>query len=105
MRLTRTIASAIAPISEQLESRLLKAIVFAGGQIQVQGTGAGDVISLDANDSPSQITVRLNGSMRRFSRADVTSAILTGLDGNDRISVASNVFVPTSIYGSAGNDT
>ena len=105
MRLQRTLDSATSPISEQLESRLLKAIVFAGGQIQVQGTAAGDAISIDSNDSPARVTVRLNGSVRRFNSSDVSSAILTGLDGNDRISVASNISVPTSLYGSAGNDT
>src|SRR5437867_4314149 len=102
-----TIASAINPILEQLESRRLLSVALVNGQLQIKGSSGDDVITVDSNDFASRIRVIVNGSVRRFNTADVGTIFISGLKGDDEIRVADtvNFGIRTSIYGQDGNDT
>src|SRR5581483_271597 len=95
----------IAPLLEQLESRIVKSISLIDGQLQIKGTQSNDDITVDANDDPARIRVEVNGSVRRFNTADVGSIVISGLDGDDDIEVFDSVALPTLIYGGRGFDT
>src|SRR5690242_10299091 len=99
--------NAISPVLEQLESRRLLSVALINGQLQIKGTTGDDTISVDSNDFPSRIRVIVNGLVRRFDTADVSSIFISGLKGDDQIRVFENVntAIRTSIYGQDGADT
>src|SRR2546423_3340160 len=96
---------AMLPVTEILESRVLKSIALLDGQIQVRGTRGDDVVRVDSDDSPSRIKVTLNAAIRRYNTADVSSIVITAIGGDDDVAIASNVLVRTSVYGDSGADT
>ena len=56
--------------------------------------------------SDSRYTVTINGRMAgRFPAHGVTKILINGFAGDDRITLDSNVTVPSEIHGGEGNDT
>ena len=83
----KTICQAIAPLIEQLDTRVLLSIALIDHQLQIDGTNSPDFITVDANASPDRIRVRVNNDVKRFDTVDVDGIVINGLKGNDDIVV------------------
>src|SRR4051812_44623927 len=90
---------------EPLEPRRLLSASFAGGVLSIRGTSSDDVISLAFNPEETRIVVSDNGAIRRFNISDVHLIVIAGREGNDSLSLASNVWIPADLYGQSGFDT
>jgi Ca2+-binding RTX toxin-like protein len=87
------------------------------GQIQATGsaqiinrvltvTGSNDSDRIEISSTGSKARVTVNGVARgEFGYLDVDRLSISGLNGNDTITVAPNVPLPASILGGDGNDT
>lgn len=93
---------------ESLESRRLLSADLADGVLTIVGTKKSDVIEVSvptAGDHIGQLQVDVNGTLNHFNPAQVTSIRIQGLNGNDEITVASDIVIATWINGGNGNDT
>ncbi|HRK32320.1 MAG TPA: hypothetical protein PLD59_14735, partial [Tepidisphaeraceae bacterium] len=86
--LRRGVHVAANAVVEAVEPRRLLSIALIDGQLQVKGTSGRDDIRVDSDDAPSRIRVQVNDTVRRFDTSDVSSLVLSGLEGDDRIEVA-----------------
>jgi Ca2+-binding RTX toxin-like protein len=89
---------------DALESRrLLAATLNSSGLLDVTGTTAADTIALTV--SGSNIVVRINnGTAQNFAASAVKAVRVSGLAGNDRVTVAPGIRGAT-LSGGDGNDT
>lgn len=90
-----------------LESRDVPSIVpiFDGGHLMIEGTKGDDMIHVRLEPSAAVAVVETNGEVAgKFALDNITMIEIKGGDGNDRISVASNLRVPTLLDGGAGDD-
>lgn len=97
-----------------LEGRQLLTASLAGGVLTVTGTAGNDQIAVSLNRSGETITVhertgRAQGTHTPFVAADVTSIVVNGGTGHDRIALgggtrATPLSVPALLNGEDGND-
>ncbi|HEY7091164.1 MAG TPA: hypothetical protein VH518_23910 [Tepidisphaeraceae bacterium] len=83
-----------------------RAVVVGGDLIVTESTltSTDDVIAIGGSNSAVSVTV--NGTPAAGSPFAVSGGIVAyGRDGNDRITVASNVTLPVTLAGGNGNDT
>src|SRR5438045_1242670 len=78
-----TTNSVHSPI-ESLEPRRLLSASLVGAQLNIDGTGRGDNITVDIDDA-GLISVNINGKSSEFNQSDVDTLRVRGLSGNDRI--------------------
>jgi hemolysin type calcium-binding protein len=88
-------------VSERLETRRLFAANLADGVLTVEGTDAGDVISLVARSST--LTVRVNAERTVFNLDAVDEVLVNALGGNDRITLG-RLNVPAAVDAGSGDD-
>src|SRR6266480_4419645 len=69
----------------------------------VEGTGAADIISAQVDPGGAKVTV--NGVSEVRSLAGIRYIMIHGRDGNDQISIDSQLQFSTRIFGDAGDDT
>jgi hypothetical protein len=93
---------AARPRLECLEDRLVPAVTLDGGVLSVTGTAANDTIRVDLDASGLVVTV--NATVRHVRASAVRAIRIQGLRGNDSITVAPGVAVPTTLDGGPGND-
>lgn len=101
------------PLMQMLEDRrLLSAAPVLGtppadGVLTIDGTAGNDNIEVGFyRDSREQILVKVNKTRTVYNRADITSIVIDGKEGNDRIQVKhKRTFdIPVSLSGGPGND-
>src|SRR2546423_720242 len=102
---SKSICDAIAPILEQLDTRVLLSITLVNHVLQIDGTNSPDFITVDANASPDRIRVRVNSDVKRFDTVDVDGIIINGLKGNDDIVVYGSILLATTINAGSGHDS
>ena len=89
---------------EPLEPRSLMSASLVNGVLAVTGTDAPDKIGIDVAAN-GILFVDENGLRQAFSSYEIRSISVDARGGNDRIALAANVRVPTTLRGGAGNDT
>lgn len=97
----------VRPAVESLERRDAPAAVFLNNQtIEVFGTPKADKVVIDrANvNGVDAYRVNLNGNVYAFKASSVCAIVGHFGNGNDNVSVSGNVFLPTTLFGEAGND-
>jgi hypothetical protein len=103
-----------AAVFETLERRQLMAAVplgltsvstSLGAELRITGTAASDTIYLSKDKKSGGLLVSNSTGWSKLWTSAVATVRITGLGGNDRISVNANVWTPTVLYGDAGNDT
>ena len=96
-------------IFESLEQRRLMAVSLSEGELLITGTKLNNNIRLTVEGTtPDQLTVRIDGFVRRFLLADVEKINIQAGQGNDLIAIdegKSRLNQPTRLYGSGGDDT
>src|SRR5687768_6160541 len=101
------------PTIEPLEGRALfagtplafaEAAFLGGTQLRIQGTAAGDAITVARNDDGGLVVGNTGGWSHTFS-GNYKSLRIDGGAGNDRITLDPAVTLDAILYGGAGNDT
>jgi Ca2+-binding RTX toxin-like protein len=89
---------------EGLERRrlLAAAVSVVAGKLTVSGAAGGDVV--DILKSASGLTVTVGGVPQNISAA-VSSILMSGNGGDDKLTIADNVNIKATLQGGAGNDT
>ena len=108
----------MSPMIQSLESRRLLSSTLAGGVLTVTGTAKNDAITVSLSSDGTTITVKERSGSRfkksaatttTYAASDVTSLVINGGDGNDKIAVKGSrktpFVVPATIDAGAGNDT
>ena len=93
---------------ESLERRTMMAADLLNGTLSVVGTNGNDNIQVQVavgGAHAGELQVDLNGQQSFFTVAQVNSIRISGLAGNDQITVNDNVSIATVINGGKGNDT
>ena len=98
--------------AEQLEARQLMAaaalstgtLAYAGGtMLRINGTAGADTITLTYKNKA--FTVTTAAGFKKILPGSFNAVQIKGAAGNDRITIAANISVPTFLYGEDGNDT
>lgn len=92
---------------ESLERRTLMAADLLNGTLTIVGTTGNDNIQVQVavgGPNAGQLQVDVNGQQTFFDPLQVTSINISGLSGNDHITVDDAITVNTLIDGGAGND-
>jgi Ca2+-binding RTX toxin-like protein len=76
---------------------------LARGTLSVAGTGGPDPISV-SRAAADQLAVTLNGVSQQFPLSDVRRIVINGRGGDDGITVASDIAIPSVLLGGAGAD-
>src|SRR5438034_394688 len=88
--------------------RLLAGASLSNGLLTVNGTNSRDVVTIFIErKNPKNLDVKINGSVKAFTLANVKSMLIRGGDGNDSISVDEafgNINVAVTVYAGSGND-
>lgn len=87
---------------EQLESRTLLSVSYAGRVLSVYGTGGNDVIAVALKNG--RVAVFENG-VQTASFTTVRSILVEGGSGRDKIGIDSNITVASKLVGGSGNDS
>src|SRR5687768_14471873 len=87
--------------AETLENRRLLSINLADGVLALEGTDAADTISVTVRGST--LSVRVGADRATASLDEVDEVIVSGLGGNDRITLG-RINVPTAVDGGDGDD-
>jgi Ca2+-binding RTX toxin-like protein len=89
----------------RLTSNQIATGVFLGdeGVLEVDGNTGADTILINRGPDVSQLRITRNGRRTIVDRADVSSIVLAGRDGNDALTVT--VSIPVIATGEAGDDT
>jgi uncharacterized delta-60 repeat protein len=98
--------SVVQNVAFQLEGSGPASTPFArviNGILKVNGTTNHDAIAVSLANSTLSAT--LNGQTLSFSESGVSAIHVTADAGFDRIAVAANIFLSTTLEGGAGNDT
>ena len=93
---------------EGLERRTMLAADLFNGALTVVGTKGDDNIQVQVavgGAHAGELQVDVNGDQSFFTVAQVSSIRISGLNGNDQITVDDNVLVNATINGGNGNDT
>lgn len=94
---------------EILESRRLLSVTLDQGELAILGTKKNDNISLTIEaTTPDQVSVNVNGFVRRFLLSDVETINIQAGQGNDYVFLdpgKAKLNQPTRLYGSGGDDT
>jgi Ca2+-binding RTX toxin-like protein len=99
------------PAVEPLENRTLLAatvvadVAVGGFALLVTGTSSGENIQVNKR-SDGKYEVKFNGSVQldNVDPTNLNRIVVFGNDGNDDITVASDITIPAYLYGNAGND-
>ena len=87
---------------EALERRRLFAVTLANGTLAVEGTDGADTIRFTARNST--LSVRVNADLTTVNLDDVDEVLVSGGNGNDRITLGPRTDVPSVVDGGAGDD-
>src|SRR4051794_19538261 len=87
---------------EGLESRRLLSSTLASGTLTVTGSNNADNVSLTI--SGSNLRVSENGAVKNFVLSAVKMIKVSGLGGNDTVTLANNLNVRAVLDGGAGDD-
>ena len=87
---------------ELLENRALLTANLAAGVLTVTGTEQADNIRLRVDGE--NLVVNEDGQQTNFLLADVTSIVVDGLGGDDRIKISQRVTIAATVNGGEGND-
>jgi Ca2+-binding RTX toxin-like protein len=93
---------------EGLERRAMLAADLLNGTLTVVGTNGNDNIQVQVAVGglhAGELEVDVNGAQSFFTVAQVNSIRISGLNGNDQITVDDGVLINTTIEGGQGNDT
>jgi Ca2+-binding RTX toxin-like protein len=82
--------------------RLLAASLDGDGLLTVEGTSAGEDITISLDDD--ELEVRIGDDEQEFDLEDVTAILVDAGDGNDAVSLA-GVPIPATLRGGDGDDT
>lgn len=83
---SRSLARAVRPVVEFLESRRLLSVTFQHGTLNVVGTDQADVIDVSYQpERSSLIDVVVNGQVSRFQADSVRKIYISTLSGNDTV--------------------
>jgi Ca2+-binding RTX toxin-like protein len=94
------------PRLEILSERNPPTITLTNGVLSAVGTGDDDEIVFVLLDPDTiQVSISSTGETESFPLADVTSLRAQGLDGNDTITVATEITLPATLEGGPGDDT
>jgi Ca2+-binding RTX toxin-like protein len=88
--------------AESLENRRLFAVTLTNGVLAIDGTDAGDTISVTSR--ATTVTVRVNADRTTYNFADVDAVTINGLGGDDKISLGNRLDVPALIDGGGSDD-
>jgi Ca2+-binding RTX toxin-like protein len=93
---------------ERLEHRQLLTVILSQGVLQIAGTSGNDAIGVSL--AGRDVVVTLNGSEDARFDADGREGTLSRLsinagDGDDQVSVSTDLLFPTTIFGGSGDDT
>jgi hypothetical protein len=102
----RRLQSGEQALVQQLEARCYLAASLTGSTLKVQGTNNNDAIVVTTtNASGGQYIVTLNGKRTQYARSKVKKITITGLDGNDKITLKGTIAATVAAAGGNGNDT
>jgi Ca2+-binding RTX toxin-like protein len=96
---------------EPLEARRMMSASLSAGQLNVTGTDYADVINVTLNTVTSRIRVteqRVGSAIVRateFVSSLVSRIFVDANNGNDAVTIATNITRPSTVIGSYGNDT
>ena len=90
--------------TEPLERRRLLSVALLNGILRIRGGVGDDVITVSTDAGGGRIIVHDNASVRRYNTADVIFISIAGRAGNDTLSVADTITIPSEIYGETGID-
>lgn len=94
---------------EELESRRFLSATLDQGVLRIIGTHLADRIDVTIpSNSPDTIVVTFNKTVTRFPARSLEAISVQAGQGNDRVAIdagKSRLAVPSTIYGSGGNDT
>ena len=108
-----------ANLFESLESRQLMSVSFAAGTLTITGTdarpirnrdgvtvffGGADNLRVELQDA-STLRISDNGTVTFRERTTVQRIVMNGLTAADTLFVGSDVSIPATLNGGAGNDT
>jgi hypothetical protein len=88
---------------EQLENRQMFAAALANGALTVTGTENNDSIVV-AKRPNNLLRVVTNSVVQQFNLSQVSKVVVNARSGNDVVRINSNVTLPVTINGGAGND-
>jgi hypothetical protein len=98
-----------SPLIENLEQRRFLSATLDEGVLAIVGTHKADNITLTIDSNTrDQVSVRINGFLRRFALTDIEQINIQAGQGDDFVQIdpgKRNLNMPTRIYGSGGNDT
>ncbi|MBC8116850.1 MAG: LEPR-XLL domain-containing protein [Candidatus Saccharimonas sp.] len=77
-------------------------VILTGTTLDIDGTTLADTITVTGG---ANLTVTLNGVPFVYNLASVSTITVDGLNGNDIVSIASNVAQSATLNGGSGNDT
>lgn len=88
---------------QALEDRRLLSASLSGGVCTITGGSGADVISVSKN--ATQLVTKQNGVTKSFTLSAVKKIVVNAGGGNDKVTIASNVAIPSTLNGGDGNDT
>lgn len=106
MKFARTRRGSLA--LELLERRMLLhgQAILTDGVLRFDGDANANTMQVTLNEATQMIDVRLDGDpAESFAVAQVQRLEVSGLDGNDNISIDDDLTIPASVNGGLGNDT
>ncbi len=108
-RRTRPLATAVAPVAEQLESRVFLSASLSSGTLKIRGTNAPDVITAGLNAADhTKMDVTINGVVKQFAVANVRKLDVNTKKGADVFTVDETnglIQIKSKIKGDKGNDS
>jgi uncharacterized protein GlcG (DUF336 family) len=79
--------------------------MLSGGVLSIQAATGGDVLSLKRNSATNKLVLSEHGTpLAQFASGKVGNIVMTGSDGDDQLTIATNVLQPATLSGGAGND-
>lgn len=97
-----------AAVAESLETRRLLAVALgADHRLIIGGTSGNDsaAVTRAFSNGSASLIVNLNGAVSSFKESDVWAIEMSGLEGNDKLTLGSSVTTPATLLGGAGNDS
>ena len=76
---------------------------FNGTAIWIAGTELHDTIV--ANETPMVLDINLNGALSSYDATLISGIVMTGLKGNDQLTLGAGVFQSSTLKGGGGADT
>ena len=99
------IESATGVVIEFLERRRVLSVALDHGILMLRGTAGDDQLQISAYHDDDRIWVGDNGVSSSFDRLQVTGILIQGGDGSDILGAYTDLAIPLTISGGAGDDT